>query len=167
MASQSLKITDYLAIYAAGLSTVVFIWNVLRSKPKFKVRLCVGMEGREGKALMGIYISILNSSAYTIHLSNVSILYRYKKPSVLQFVSHLIRFRRISRSIGWVHSSLSNYDVKDGCPVSIEAGKAHNIFIPQNVLEKVLESAISREIRAVAQDQLWQNTYSKTLKIDW
>lgn len=34
-----MELTEFLAIYAAGLSTLVFFWNVLSARPKVKVRL--------------------------------------------------------------------------------------------------------------------------------
>ena len=42
-----LKFTDYLAIYAAILSTLVFLWNVLQSRPRIKVDLTLGIEGAD------------------------------------------------------------------------------------------------------------------------
>lgn len=54
------------------------------------------------------------------------------------------------------------YEVEDGCPVALESGKFHEIFIPHEVLEEVLESASERRLRAVVQDQLLRNKYSKS-----
>ncbi len=83
----------------------------------------------------------------------------------METVSDILRFRRFNRHIGWVHSHLSNYGIDDGCPVSIEAGKSHQIFVPQDILEELLEGAVCRKIKAVVQDPLWRNKYSHKFEV--
>jgi hypothetical protein len=72
-----LKMTDYLAVYAAVLSTLVFLWNVLQSRPRIKVDLISGIEGSGDSVTSGIYVFVRNLSSYDIHLSNIDILYPY------------------------------------------------------------------------------------------
>ena len=163
-----MKLTGLLAIYAAVLSTIVFVWNVSHARPRVKVRLVPGVERVDEECRIGVYISVHNTSAHTVHLSNViSLLYPYRRVGIRDRLSDLIRFRRLPRFTGWVHSSLSNWDVEDKCPVSVEARRSHDVFVPKDVLERVLKDAVRREIRAVVQDQLWQNTYLGRLTIDW
>ena len=57
-------------------------------------------------------------------------------------------------------SSLSNFDIEDGCPLSLESGKSHSVFIPKKTLDEIFEESEKREIKAVVQDQLWRNKYS-------
>lgn len=160
-----LKTTDYLAIYAAFLSTLVFFWNVFQSKPKIKVDLIYGFEGKEEDLKSGIYIFVRNLSAHDIHLSNFSILYPYRKTTVAEQASHLWKYKRFPRRIGWISSSLSNYSIKDGCPVCIGARQSHKVLIPDEAIESILEDAIQRSLIGCVQDQLWQNTYSPVFKL--
>ena len=41
---RSLRFTDYLAIYAAILSTSVFLWNILQSRPRVVIDLLPGLD---------------------------------------------------------------------------------------------------------------------------
>lgn len=165
---QDIKITDWIAIYAALLSSFVFIRDYLQSRPSFKVQLTFGISDENDKGEMGVFLSIQNVSTHTIHISNVAALYPLgETPSTLTKLRFLLRNKRSPKGLGWVHSSLSNVDVEDRCPVSIEARKSHEIFIPQSALEQLLAGASRREIRIEVQDPLWNSTYSSALKIDW
>ena len=155
-----MKITDYLAIYAAILSTLVFFWNVLQSRPRVRIDLIFGIEGTGDAVKSGVYIFVRNLSSHDVHLSNISILYPYRIASLKERFAHVWRFRRLPRRLGWVHSSLSNYSLESGCQVSLEARKSHQVFIPQRVLEDMLAEANDRAIMASVQDQLWNTVYS-------
>lgn len=56
--------------------------------------------------------------------------------------------------------------VDDECPASIEPGKSHWIFVPEDVVRKVLAEATSPYFRIVVQDALWRNKYSKKFVYD-
>jgi hypothetical protein len=155
-----LEVTKILAIYAACLSTVVFIWNIVRTIPRYKVDIIFGTTEIEGEFKDGVYVSIKNPSPHTVHLSNVSLLYPHKKVNLIELVKFALKYRRFSRAVGWVHTSLSNYKVDDKCPTALESGRSHNVFVPHDVLEEILKDCESRQIKAVVQDQLWRNKYS-------
>ncbi|MGI8740604.1 MAG: hypothetical protein ACR2KU_13645 [Gammaproteobacteria bacterium] len=155
-----MKITDYLAIYAAILSTLIFLWNVLQSRPRFKVDLISGIEGAGETLTSGVDIFVRNLSSHDIHLANIEILYPHTAPRFKERIAHAWRFRSLPRRMGWVHSSLSNYSIASSCLVRLEARKSHQVFIPQPVLETMLAGAIDRSLMACAQDQLWNNVYS-------
>lgn len=155
------KATDFLAIYGAFLSTLVFIWNVSKSKRKISVKLIYGMEGDEGNFQSGVYVFIQNPSTQVAHISGLSILRPWRKTSLLKTIVESIKHRRWFSTYGWVHSSLSLYKVDDGCPVSIEPGHSHKILIPDTVIVELLKSAAGRQIMASVQDQLWNETCSK------
>lgn len=159
-----MKITDYLAIYAAGLSTLVVVWNIVQSRPRMKVDLMAGIEGTGDAMKSGVYIFVRNVSSHDLHLSSVEILYPYMTPSLKQRLEHVWRFRAIPRRLGWVHSSLSSYSVESGCPASLAARKSHSVFIPQATLDTILSEASDRAIVACVQDQLWNNVYSGKFK---
>ena len=159
-----MKSTDYLAIYAAILSTLVFFWNVLQSLPRVRVDLIFGIEGTGEALKSGAYIFVRNLSSHDVHLSNISILYPYRTPSLTERFAHLWRYKRFPRRLGWVHSSLSNYSLESGCPACLVARKSHKVFIPQPVLEAMLVEANDRAIIACVQDQLWNSVYSGKFK---
>lgn len=159
-----MTITDYLAIYAATLSTAVFLWNVVQSRPRIKVDLIFGVESDDGKAESGAYVIVRNSSSHEVHLANVSILFPYIGITFKKRVAHLLRFKRWPSRIGWVHSSLSNFSIESGCPVCLEARKSHKVFIPKAKVEEMLSEATEGTLIACVQDQLWNNVYSRKFK---
>ena len=162
---KNLKITEVLAIYAALLSTVVFVWNIARGIPRYKVDLIYGTTEDEGDCKFGVYISVRNPSSHTVHLSNISLLYPYRSGNLVEKLTHVFKYRRMPTTVGWCYTSLSNYEVDHKCPVALEPGKSHDVFIPENIIEQVLSDCSKREIKAVVQDQLWRNKYS--LKFDY
>ena len=161
-----MKTTEILAIYASFLSTVVFFWNVRRATSRVKIELIFGIAEIGEEPSVGVYVSVKNPSAQTVHLSDISPLYPSKRPSFFEMAMHVLKYRRLPWSLGWVHTSFSYFDIDDGCPVSLEPGKGHKIFIPQEKVEKILEDAERKELKAVAQDELWRNKYSKAFSVD-
>ena len=162
-----LSVTDALAIYAAILSTAIFLWELARARPRIRPRLIAAFEDVDGKLVGGAHLSIQNISDRAVHLTHVSLLYQYTRAGVLDRVRHILRFRRWPRRVGWVLSSLSNYDLTDGCPVALEPRRSHDVFVPDAILKEVLRDAVSNQIRTVVQDELWNDTYSNKLAIDW
>ena len=159
-----MKVTDYLAIYAAILSSVVFLWNILQSRPRFKVDLLFGVETVDGVTTSGISIIVRNTSSHDIHLASIGLAYPYTKVGIKERLLHLWRYRRWPRRLGWCHTILSNYSIKDGCPMCLEARKSHHILVPKEVVEKVLSHATQGNLIAKVQDQLWNNVYSQPFK---
>ncbi len=159
-----MKVTDYLAIYAAILSSVVFLWNVLQSRPRFKVDLLFGVDTVDGVTTSGASIVVRNTSSHDIHLAAISLVYPYSKVGTKERLLHLWRYKRWPRRLGWCHTSLSNYSIKDGCPMRLEARKSHHVFVPKEIVEKVLSEATRDSLIATVQDQLWNNVYSRPFK---
>lgn len=110
---------------------------------------------------VGAHISIQNRSDHTVYLSNVSIMYHDRAATWREHISHLREFKRIPRRLGWVYSSLSNYEVEDGCPVALAPRDAHHAFIPNSKLEEIFRNTVDRKIIAVVQDKIWNSVYSK------
>jgi len=151
-----MKATELLAIYAAILSTVVFAWNVFQSRPRLKVLIVFGIEGQ----VIGAHISVQNRSPHTVHLSNISLLYRDRQPTWREWLRHAWDFRRIPRRLGWVHSSLSNYAIPDGCPVALDARNSHHVLVPEQTLQEIFRRTGNNLLIAVVQDKLWSSVYS-------
>ncbi len=162
-----MKVTEFLAIYAAALSTTVFLWNLSRSRSRIAVKLVLGVSDGAGEVQSGAYIAIQNVSPHTVHLSSLSILYPYRNANLIDKVTHLFRYRRLPRTVGWVHTKLDYFSVEDKLPISLEARQSHHVFVPDPVLDRILHDAIRREIRANVQDALWRSTYSGRLRVTW
>lgn len=156
-----LKITDFLAIYAAVLSSAVFAWNILQSRARLKVVVVYGIEKDMG---IGVHVSIQNRSSHTVHLSSVQLLHRYRKATWKERLSHVWRFKNSPRTVGWVHSSLSNLSIEDGCPLALEARNSHHVFIPDASLEKFLIDSVDRKIMVLVQDRIWNRVYSNVFQ---
>jgi len=151
-----MKQTDWLAIYAAVLSTIVFVWNVLRSRPRLKVVMVTGDE----ELVFGAYIAVQNRSSHVVHLANISLMYRDHHPTLGEWLRHAWQFKHIPHHLGWVYSSLSNYQLSGGCPLALAAYDSHHVFVPDHVVRAIISKAGSRELMAVAQDKIWKNSYS-------
>ena len=161
---EALKITDYLAVYAAILSSAVFLWNVLQSRPRLKVDLLFGVDTIEGVTTSGVSIVVRNTSSRDIHLAAIGLLYPYIKVGTKEKLVHLWRYKRWPRRVGWCHTSLSNYSIEDGCPMCLEARKSHHVLVPKEIIQKVLSEATQDNLIATVQDQLWNNVYSRPFK---
>jgi hypothetical protein len=158
------ELTALLAIYAAVLSSIVFAWNVSRARAKIQVRVVYCVQAAGKKYMHGASVSVQNPSAHTAHVTNISLVYPYKKVGLRERFAHLWRFKRLPHRIGWCHTSLRDHDVDDKCPISIQPGMAHSVFVPHNVIEKILKDATSRRFIAVAQDALWRDKYSNAFE---
>jgi hypothetical protein len=159
-----MRLIDLLAIYGAGLSTTTAVWNYSRTRPQVRVVLIFALEEVEGEPQTGIGISIQNVSSQTVHIANVSFLYPFARSRFRDKLKHFIHLKRIPRNDGWCHSNLSLHGINHGCPVSIEPGKSHWIFVRHELLGTLLEGARSNRVKAVVQDALWRNTYSKAFE---
>jgi len=160
----SLKATDLLAIYGACLSTIVFVWNVSRALPRYKVDVVRGVDDEKEQPRHGVYICVRNSSSQTVHLASIDFLYPYRNTRFIDKIHHIVKFRRMPKTVGWVHSSLSNYGVDEKCPLAVGPGKSHRVFVPEGKLEEMLKDSTKRRFRACVQDQLWRNKYSSVFE---
>jgi hypothetical protein len=156
-----MKLTDYLAIYAAVVSTAAFLWNVMHSRPRIRVDLLYAVE--DGQS--GIIIVVRNLSPHDVHLAAMDLMYRYKKTRVRDYIADMRRFRSLPHQLGWVHTSLSLIHIDSGLPIKLEARKAHTVFLPNAVIERLLAGAVDRQLKAHVQDQLWKDVYSDALEM--
>lgn len=158
---EGLKITDYLAIYAAILSSSVFIWNILQSKPRLKIDLLFSVNTVNGVTKSGVTIVVRNTSSHDIHLGSIGLAYPYRRVGIKERLLDFWHFKRWPRRDSWCHTHLSNYSIENSCPMCLDARKSHHIFIPQEIIEELLSTAIQYKFIATVQDQLWNNICSK------
>ena len=159
-----MKNFDYLALYAAILSTINFLWGIYKESPKVKAYLIHGSAEIEGKLVGGIYLNVQNPSIQTLHISNILILYPYKKNSFRNILCDIWKNKRLSSRICWTHSSLSMFGLSAGCPLSLESGKSHRVFIPDAILQTIFNDAVRKELKCVVQDEVRKSKYSQIFK---
>ena len=133
----------------------------MRARSSVRVRLTFATEKESDKYNVGMGISVQNPSGSEVHITNISFLYPYLRPTLKSRLKHIVQFRRIPQNMGWCHSALSNYGIDDKCPASIEPGKAHYIFVPSEVLDKIERESRDSRIKIIVQDALWRNKRSK------
>lgn len=73
-----MKLPEILTVYASILSTIVFIWNIHKAKPNFKITVVFGCKMIDSELVEGAYISVKNPSSRVVHLTNISLLYPHK-----------------------------------------------------------------------------------------
>lgn len=159
-------LTEIVAVYAALLSTFIFIWNVKRERPSYKVELIQGVDLIDGKSELGVFVFIMNPSSQTVHIASMSLVYQYRDVSLADRIEHFLKFKRLPIRIGWVHSHIAVKDLDTKLPTSLESQKSHSIFMPQKILDRELSDAVKPIISVEVQDALWRRKYSKNLKVD-
>ncbi|WP_072055736.1 hypothetical protein [Aliivibrio fischeri] len=154
-----LSFTDYLAIYGAVLSTIIFTWNVIKSRPTFCVDFIPGFN--DENTLEGEFIIIRNKSAHKIYLAGVELLYPTERGTKVEFLRLCIKHKQYFKSFGWCSVNLNQIQVNDECPLVLESGQSHRIFIPRKIVNNLIEEGSEKKLMASAQDQLFNNRYSK------
>ena len=161
-----MKLIEFLAIYGASLSTVVFFWNFIHSRPKYKVRALVSGDEADPTRFAGAQILVQNKSTKVVHKSEITVFYPYKAARALDQIKDVARFRRLPLRVGWVGVCLRDYGIKDGCPIALEPGQVHQVFVPRELFNELLDRSLRREIRAFAKDRFWGNEeYSNLIRV--
>lgn len=159
----ALKLTDWLSVYAAVLSTVIFVWKLLQRRPRFKVIVAHGIEGKN----VGACVIVQNRSSHTVHLAGASVLYHEHTASWREWLGYVKQFKRIPKRLGWVYVASPTFNVDRSCPVAIQAFDSHRFIIQESIVEEILGKGIDRRLIVVAQDRLWNKAYSNPFYYDW
>jgi len=165
-----MKLTELLAIYGACLSTVVFFWNLVRSRPRFKVKVLVASDKEDPTRFAGAHILVQNVSTTVVHIFRISVLYPYMERTLLfkeitpldrikHRIKYVLRYRRLPLNSGWMSVRLQDYGVEDGCPIVLEPGKIHQVLFPRDAFKEMpYFGRLRRVIRVVAEDRFWGNS---------
>jgi hypothetical protein len=157
-----MTLTAGLAIYGAVLSTLVFVWNVLRAGGRLRVSLIFGIETpADSGVVSGLYITIANHSGAPVYVTYAGILWPHRKVTVWHRLAHLARYHNGWRTVGWVHSDTPK-GVDTALPTIVEPGQAHKVFLPHEAFATGLGGWRCDRLRAYAQDALGRNFYSRT-----
>lgn len=161
-----MKLTEYLAIYAAIMSSVVFFWNVRKSRPNFRVKVSHGIgDQKDGTKTAGFVASVENMSAQTVFIKPISILIFKENPTLKDRWTFLRKYKRYSRTQGWVFGNFENFDIEQDRQNKLEPGQSFSVFIPASVCKVIAEHSKSTIFRAYAQNELGENRYSKDMEI--
>lgn len=126
-----MKVTDYLAIYGAGLSTFVLIWNigwtVRLSRSRLKIEIIPSYGLNQASSLDGFLVSVSNPSAVKVTLFEMTVWYEHKKYSAARHLWNR-HVRRKSSPEGWIGGLLKTdlYAV----PTTLGPGEAIEFVAP-------------------------------------
>ncbi|MDP3634110.1 hypothetical protein [Phenylobacterium sp.] len=155
-----MKITDYLAIYGAALSTAVFLWTVGKARRRLTVRMTPGiLSGDDDTAGFYAVVHIVNRQSVSIRADHVGILWPYRKVTFWAKLKHVARYRSGWATVGWVHGALPT-STKAELPKVIEAGHSHMVWVRHEELEAALSGDQARRCMACVSDGVGQRFYS-------
>ena len=155
-----MNLADFLAIYAAALSTAIAVWTVIQARPRIKVVVIAGLDSSGPTSRFGAYVQVRNISSHEVPLAAITLLYRHGSAGLVAQLKHSLKYRCFPSTVGWVHSRLSLYDVDDKCPTVVEARSSHIVFIPQVVLDRISRETAEQVIMCSVQDQLANDFFS-------
>lgn len=148
------KVTDWIAVYAAALSTWVFFWQVRQGKPRIKVAVVPGIVDGD----FGAFISIQNRSAHAVNLTTCSLVYPWRKLTKVNWLKAAWQTRTVPKRLGWIHGFLPE-GVDSGLPTQVAPHNAHTIFVPEATLFDLLGTSAKKVVFKV-QDALWKDHFS-------
>lgn len=146
--------TDWIAAYAALVSTIVFLWQLKQSRPQLKVLVVLGIEEDE----VGAWISIHNLSSHELNLKGLAILYPWASVSFKRRLMGLLATRRWATRPGWVTKPLSVYEF--AIPESVGPYNSRDLFIPEDRLRTMIQDASEPKMVVKVQDAVWKDHYS-------
>jgi hypothetical protein len=158
-----MKLTDYLALYAALLSTFVLFWNIRSSRPKFRVQMAFGVKQDGEKVTSGVHVSIQNISSQKVHISSMTILAPDRILSLTEKIKCAWKYRKFEFA-GWVHHVGAMEEVETDLPKTIEPHGAHTVYIDGAVLAGVLERDGPRIFAVSVQDAHWKSRVSEPIR---
>jgi hypothetical protein len=153
-----------IAIYAAVLSTVVFVWNIRISRGRLRVQILHGAEEVDDGIVHGVYVSIQNPSHKPVYVRHASVLYPSVSSTFFGRLLHLLKYRRWSRSAGWVHTSPSYEEIMTDLPKTIQPGDSCGFIMDKQKLLRLVEGRKQGILRVSVQDALWRTTYSNIME---
>jgi len=151
-----MEIAAVLGIYGAVISSVTLVWNIAKARPRVRVRLVVGGDGKD----WGGYVSIQNSSAHAIRVTSISLMYQSRRLTACEWFRAAVRYRRPFHRIDWNRSPLGGAAMRGKLPVTINPHDEFHVIVPYEVMEELLAKSACGAIRAVVQDALWNDAYS-------
>lgn len=156
-----MSLTDFLAVWGAGLSTLVVIREVLSSRDKLRVQLVHGVSDELGACAV---LFIANPGKRAIMVEYAGYAWPFERLSFLRKVQQFIRYRNNWSTIGWCHTALSAKVTESSpLPKLLEPGHSVQIWIPLASLRRGAGGEPELVIAQV-QDALGRNYYSGAVR---
>jgi len=160
-----MQITDFLALYAAVLSTALPVIGWWRSRRALVIDMMleVGSGSSEGTHI-GAAIFVRNVKTSPVEVQHVGLIWPYRKVSWREKIIKTLRYRRPWWATSWVHGSLPN-GTETNMPALVEGWRSLHIYLDRAaLLEQIVESG-ERTVRATVQDALGQTYYSGPFEV--
>jgi len=158
----TLTATDWIATYAALVSTVVFWWQLKQSRPQVKVVVMLGFQDDS----LGAWITVQNLSTHPLNLAGINVLYPWEVVGFKRRIKNAITYRRWNRYSGWVNTFLTNYGHEVDLPGSVGPYNSCSVFIPERILKAMFKDATEHKIVVRVQDALSRDHYSNEFRYD-
>ncbi len=155
-----LKLTDFLAVWGAVLSTLTFAMTVVRARPRLKVNLVAGFENDRPC----MYIYARNVSSLRVRIETITLLYRPARVPAWRRLIDVLRYRRRYPYPSWQIWFPSSRDVDTGCPVFVEPHASYRCILPDAAVLEVMRNSADGRIVAKVQDSLWKDYHSKAYR---
>ena len=150
---------NWVAVYGAALSTIIFARDWLKSKNRLRVTVAHGVDSERYHGVCAV-IRVSNHGYRPLMLFHVGLLWEFRTITLRDRIKHLIRYRRFPRRLGWIRGSLPAREGGYGFPCAIEPLQSADFWVPFTAIDD--ESDETRNvIIASAQDALGRNSYSR------
>ena len=156
-----MELTEFLALYAAIVSTGMLGWSVYQSRASYKVEVNHALYDVREEAKGGIAIKALNHSPQAVHLQGFLLIAGNEKTNLLKKGNHIFPVRNMHILGAVEYASLEKYSVDDQCPITLGSGESHIVNIPLEALIEIRKLTNTSKLFACVQDQLGKKIYSK------
>lgn len=130
-----MELTTGLAIYGAALSSFIAVRGVWLSRDRLKVNLLFG--AKDTIAGGAVVMQVLNFGRRPIMVSQVGLLWAYKRVTWREWLRHSMKYRRFSRfAPGWIHWPVPPVADPVEIPKLLEPGHSFLIWMPLEELRK-------------------------------
>ena len=157
--------TAIIATYTAAITTIILVWDIWKSRPKIQIKIRSGGKVEKDRTIKGIIIDLQNPSTHTARIVYIFLIFLIEKPKIKDYYryicDYIFRFRYTPSLIGWVPQELRGLGVDYDYITTIEPGTSHSIFVTDQAIQALLESAKSEKLKVRIEDALERTKDSK------
>ena len=156
-------LTDVLATWGAGLSTLVAAREIWSARDRLKVRVHLGAGGGGKGACAVVWVS--NPGRRPVMVQYFAYAWPFQTIAFRERVRHFIRYRHYWPIIGWCRTALSSGLVEDcHLPQLLDPGHSLQIWVPFDRIGGRDRTESTRVVFQV-QDALGRNYYSPEFSV--
>lgn len=154
---------DWIATYAAGLSTLLALRELRRSNRRLKITSCPAFNGMAFKPSGNFTrVTVANDGAHTVYVRSLFLSVHLRRYRITETVLHLYRYWRWQRG-SWVGQALPESTViEPPLPSEILPGRSLTVWLPA---APFMEISKGRRVRLIIQDELDRSIYSPDLTL--